>query len=225
MALGLGGEAAPNLVQNGSFEGSLSGWGAAKARLQRSADGVVGRRAARVLVVSGAGSFSIYPNPKPVRSTAPRTSYLASAWVRSDRADRTLCLRIREWAAGDVAGSGQTCATVGKAWQQLTELVYTPAAARRSLDVYVYRPRAVAGDSFEVDGVSLVQRAVTPPPPQEIATLIAVGDIATCDSNDDLRTADLAAGLDGTVATLGDNVYERGTPTEFEQCYAPSWGA
>ncbi|MDQ1373903.1 MAG: hypothetical protein QOJ09_1241, partial [Actinomycetota bacterium] len=28
----------------------------------------------------------------------------------------------------------------------------------------------------------------------------------------------------GTVATLGDTVYETGTPAEFARCYAPAWG-
>src|SRR6185369_9256637 len=27
------------------------------------------------------------------------------------------------------------------------------------------------------------------------------------------------------VVTMGDNVYENGAPAEFQNCYAPSWGA
>jgi len=34
----------------------------------------------------------------------------------------------------------------------------------------------------------------------------------------------LAARPTATVATLGDNVYERGAPAEFTSCYSPSWG-
>ena len=30
--------------------------------------------------------------------------------------------------------------------------------------------------------------------------------------------------LAGTIATLGDNVYDSGTASEFSTCYAPSWG-
>ena len=40
------------------------------------------------------------------------------------------------------------------------------------------------------------------------ATLIAAGDIASCSSRHDEETAALIAELPGTVATLGDNVYD-----------------
>jgi hypothetical protein len=50
------------------------------------------------------------------------------------------------------------------------------------------------------------------------------GDIAGCDSHGDEATAKLLAAIDGTVFTLGDNVYERGTPDEYRRCYDPTWG-
>jgi acid phosphatase type 7 len=52
-------------------------------------------------------------------------------------------------------------------------------------------------------------------------TLIAAGDIASCRSPGDERTAALVAQIPGTVAVLGDAVYERGTAQEFRDCY--SW--
>ncbi len=61
----------------------------------------------------------------------------------------------------------------------------------------------------------------TPSPP---ATLIAAGDIASCDSTGDEATAALVDARPGTVATLGDNAYVSGTPGEFGACYGPSWG-
>jgi acid phosphatase type 7 len=54
--------------------------------------------------------------------------------------------------------------------------------------------------------------------------LLAAGDIADCDSDGDEATAKLLDGLSGTVATLGDTVYESGTPQQFADCYDPSWG-
>jgi hypothetical protein len=60
--------------------------------------------------------------------------------------------------------------------------------------------------------------------PAPAATLVAAGDIASCGSNGDEQTAALVARIPGTVAVLGDSVYERGTPAEFASCYAPSWG-
>ena len=55
-------------------------------------------------------------------------------------------------------------------------------------------------------------------------TLVGAGDIASCASNGDEATAALLAGIDGTVFTAGDNVYDNGTTREFTQCYAPTWG-
>jgi hypothetical protein len=60
---------------------------------------------------------------------------------------------------------------------------------------------------------------LAPAPP---ATLIAAGDIASCRSSGDELTAALVARIPGTVAVLGDAVYERGTAKEFRDCY--SWG-
>jgi len=52
-------------------------------------------------------------------------------------------------------------------------------------------------------------------------TLVAAGDIASCGSSGDEATAALVARIPGTVAVLGDAVYERGTAAEFAACY--SW--
>jgi hypothetical protein len=54
------------------------------------------------------------------------------------------------------------------------------------------------------------------------STLIAAGDVASCRSSGDEATAALVARIPGTVAVLGDAVYERGTAKEFRDCY--SWG-
>jgi hypothetical protein len=56
------------------------------------------------------------------------------------------------------------------------------------------------------------------------AVLLAAGDIASCASSGDEATAALLDTLPGTVATLGDTVYEDGTAAQFRDCYDPSWG-
>lgn len=57
------------------------------------------------------------------------------------------------------------------------------------------------------------------------AILLAVGDIAGCPVRyKDEVTADLVADLPGTIALLGDVVYEDAKHWEFKQCYDPSWG-
>lgn len=60
---------------------------------------------------------------------------------------------------------------------------------------------------------------------QAPAILLAAGDIASCkDYFRDEVTADLIADLPGTVALLGDVVYEDGTRAQFRNCFDPSWG-
>lgn len=54
--------------------------------------------------------------------------------------------------------------------------------------------------------------------------VLAAGDIGDCRSNGDERTAALLDRLRGSVLTLGDNAYERGTVEDYRACYAPSWG-
>jgi hypothetical protein len=54
--------------------------------------------------------------------------------------------------------------------------------------------------------------------------MVGAGDIAGCSTLGDEATANLLDGIDGTVYTLGDNVYDSGTPAEFTNCYEPTWG-
>jgi acid phosphatase type 7 len=51
-------------------------------------------------------------------------------------------------------------------------------------------------------------------------TLVAAGDVASCRSTGDEATAALVEHIPGTVAVLGDSVYERGTAAEYRDCYA-----
>jgi len=69
--------------------------------------------------------------------------------------------------------------------------------------------------------------AASPPGPVEsgpVAVLVGAGDIADCTAEHDARTAELVAGIAGTVFTAGDNAYEVGSPAEFRDCYGPTWG-
>jgi acid phosphatase type 7 len=56
-------------------------------------------------------------------------------------------------------------------------------------------------------------------------TIAAAGDIASCESDGDEKTASLLDDIDPeAVLTLGDNVYEDGSAEQFRDCYEPSWG-
>lgn len=62
------------------------------------------------------------------------------------------------------------------------------------------------------------------PAPSGDPVILAAGDIADCEIQDDEATAALLDRLPGTILTLGDNVYPSATKRTFEECFAPSWG-
>jgi hypothetical protein len=149
--------ASANLLANGAFEGSLAGWAGSGASLSLAPDGVVGPGAARVARTSGS-SFSIVAAPRPVSSTTGGTAYSTGGWIRSDRPGRTVCLVVRELTpGGSIVGSRSSCATSTRGWQQLAGSRYVAARSGDVLDVAVTESGAVAGDSFEADGLTLTQ--------------------------------------------------------------------
>jgi hypothetical protein len=58
-------------------------------------------------------------------------------------------------------------------------------------------------------------------PPQ---VFVGAGDIATCATTNDEATAALLDNIAGTVFVIGDNAYENGSTTEYNNCYRPTWG-
>jgi hypothetical protein len=54
--------------------------------------------------------------------------------------------------------------------------------------------------------------------------LVGAGDIASCRFDKAEATAKLLDKIPGTVFTVGDNVYRRGSYQEFIECYGLSWG-
>jgi hypothetical protein len=83
-----------------------------------------------------------------------------------------------------------------------------------------------------------VTPAAADAPAEEIAgtgaaVMIGVGDIASCSSTGDERTAvivdsvlraDSIAGVEDVVFTLGDNAYPDGSASNFAICFTESWG-
>jgi hypothetical protein len=63
------------------------------------------------------------------------------------------------------------------------------------------------------------------PTPVDEAVLVAAGDVARCDDLTMARaTTKLLDEIPGLIAVLGDLAYPHGTPREFDECYAPTWG-
>ena len=83
------------------------------------------------------------------------------------------------------------------------------------------RPLAVL--LFVAAATAAAQDAVSAPAPDPV--LVGAGDIADCGQlSGAAKTAILLDRVGGTVVTLGDNAYLSGTPQQFADCYAPTWG-
>ena len=62
------------------------------------------------------------------------------------------------------------------------------------------------------------------PTPSAPALLVGAGDIGDCATRGSQLTAQLLAGMGGTVFTAGDNAYPSGTAASFNDCYQTTWG-
>jgi calcineurin-like phosphoesterase family protein len=87
--------------------------------------------------------------------------------------------------------------------------------------IAISRPGARAALEAVLPGASNRDEAGAPTPE---AVLLAAGDIGMCEGGGGEATAELVERLPGTVAALGDNVYENGSTDEYADCYAPHWG-
>ena len=61
--------------------------------------------------------------------------------------------------------------------------------------------------------------------PSADPVFVGIGDIASCSITEDTATGNIVKGIDGSVFTVGDNVYPSGTAADFTNCYATTpWG-
>jgi acid phosphatase type 7 len=127
-------------------------------------------------------------------------------------------LRVRAWAAGAAEPS---------AWQFVGTDSTVPLQGTGAIGLRSYLSGDVTNEPIHVsvdDFAALNLDGSAPPPAPADPVFIGAGDIASCGIGGDEQTASLLDGIEGTVYTLGDNVYPNGSPAEFANCYAPSWG-
>ena len=97
---------------------------------------------------------------------------------------------------------------------------------------WLSRPRFVAPARLIV--ALLLALAIVASPPAGIGTsantatrpgaiVWAVGDIASCARLSDTKVANMIERRKGTILTLGDHAYPRGTPDNFANCFDPVW--
>lgn len=145
----------PNLLPNGSFEGSLDGWAGTGAALSLAADGKDGTGAGKAERSGPATTYGMIATPPPVSSTAAGTVYEAGGWVRSDRPGHRLCIGFRDWTPSGIVRTAPLCVTGTTSWQPLPTASYKAPRSGDKLDVYVVETNAALGDSFEADALSL----------------------------------------------------------------------
>jgi acid phosphatase type 7 len=82
---------------------------------------------------------------------------------------------------------------------------------------------------LEAPAQATMQAATPTPAPnstaEDTAVLVGAGDIANCEVGDGhMATARVLDNIPGTVFTMGDHAYPKGSKKSFEECYNLSWG-
>jgi concanavalin A-like lectin/glucanase superfamily protein/fibronectin type III domain protein len=166
---------------------------------------------------TGAGSSNPAPTaPSGLRATAENASVTLD-WQPSTDTDLAGYRVYRRAADGTwpTTPIGSTSATT----RSYRDTGLTNGTA------YTYRVTAydAAGQQSPASGEATATPTATPPPSAD-PVLLAAGDIADCDEPGDEATAALLDNQPGTVAPLGDNVYEDGSASQYANCYDPTWG-
>lgn len=170
-------------------------------------------------------------------------SQSTSLLIKGEAADNALRFN---WYAGNVSARPRTAAsvawspavwsTVGQAGTAqrtpnlapiLQEIVNRPGWAKwNALALIITGSGARTAKSFDGDasGAPVLHVEFTTAPTTGDPVIVAVGDIAGCDYDEDEATAQLVDAIPGTVINLGDSVYPDGTAAQFNDCYDPTWG-
>jgi hypothetical protein len=97
-----------------------------------------------------------------------------------------------------------------------------PTATQTATPTLTPTPTQTALPSLTPTATSTLTPSPSPTPVSHV--LVGAGDIAICGHQGDEQTALLLDEIDGTIFTTGDNVYNSGTPEQFQECFDPSWG-
>jgi PKD repeat protein len=111
-------------------------------------------------------------------------------------------------------GSSTTGTTQSQAAPIVAKHIYT-SIGLDSVRVVVTNSAGLSGR----DSVAVQIQAVT-----TSNVLVGAGDIADCSGSGDSITANLLDGIPGTVFLAGDNAYPNGAPSDYANCYTPTWG-
>jgi concanavalin A-like lectin/glucanase superfamily protein len=155
--------AGPNVLKNGDFESvpGLTGWTALRSTLS-IVPGVTGN-AARATYASGT-DYGLRATARPVTGGVAGMQYTGDGMVRSDTPGKKVCIYLTEYSSGGgQIGQSKACTTTTANWTPLNAATRSLAGSGGSLAFAVRQSAAAAGESFDVDNLSLVQEAGTTP--------------------------------------------------------------
>jgi beta-glucanase (GH16 family) len=157
--------AATNLVVNSTFATSTSGWFAsspATLSLGPTRSGTTGYSAAVRNSATSARTVALNDSRNTVGSTVKGATYTASAWVRSDRANVSLGVRMMEYAGRTLLGQAKASAWVtDTGWHQV-KVSYVAKRNGATIDLNALAWSLSSGGRFYVDDVWLVRGTSVP---------------------------------------------------------------
>ena len=176
---------------------------------QSDAAGNTGTSAARTFTVDGVAPVTSISSPTAGSTTDDQTVTISGSAGSRPGDGTTVTVKILDASGTQVQSIDAARASDGS-WSVVTQ----------TLPVGSYTARAQQSDSAGNTGTSDPVAFSTP------GVLLAAGDIASCDQTGDSATAAvLGQNPADAIAVLGDNAYEQGSSSDFNNCYGPTWGA
>ena len=207
-----------NIVRNGSFEGSSTGWTGTGASLAlQSSGGAVGPGAMRATVSGSATTYGLYSSDRPIRYSTADEVYLAFAWIRTSApTGETVTLRVREYtSSGSTVKTVTTTAKLAGSWTKIGPVAFTAARTGSSVEVRVTQSGAESGDSFDVDEVTLTRAKLNAP------NLISNGDFEGSVQGWKTSSASIAQTSGGIVGPGAARVSLTGSSTTYTISTSP----
>ena len=181
-------EASTRVIMRDTFEGTLRGWRAHRAMLERIRRGV-DRGAVRVVARKKARRFSLYRSRSVVRSTEAGATYVVRLVARSRPRGR-ICVRLQERAGGRAVRQARGCERVGRRWRVVRTRLRV-ASDGHTLRLLVYTRSHRRRSNISADRVRLVKHS----PPASAQTLAPPRSlVVVCTRYASLTGDDAAAG-------------------------------
>lgn len=170
--------------------------------------------------------LKLYPVEPKVDATEVTTTTGGATWGEG----------LTGWSNRPQPTSGNLGPGVGKVTAGTT-VTYDVTSVVRGDGEYNFRLASTSTDRTDFESrenvaghapvLEIVSGETTGPNPDPV--MIGSGDIAGCDVREDGATGDLveaqiAARPDTFAYNLGDNAYQSGKLSEFDDCYDPAWG-